>query len=111
ESYLGLDANLGAFVDLRALTRDRSYPCCRIASLSSKGTGEGCMHLLRGWWTAAIVLAFVGASCNLASSQASNPESAAAQADQTSVAPPADAPPPPPAKKTYTVPAGTKVLL
>jgi type IV secretion system protein VirB10 len=69
------------------------------------------MHLLRGWWTAAIVLAFVGASCNLASSQASNPESAAAQADQTSVAPPADAPPPPPAKKTYTVPAGTKVLL
>ena len=69
------------------------------------------MHLLRGSWTVAIILGLVGMSCSLASSQASNPESAAAQADQTSVAPPADAPPPPPAKKTYTVPAGTKVLL
>ena len=69
------------------------------------------MHLLRGSWTVAIILGLVGMSCSLASSQASNPESAAAQADQTSAAPPADAPPPPPAKKTYTVPAGTKVLL
>jgi type IV secretion system protein VirB10 len=65
------------------------------------------MGLLHGSLTVAIVLGLV--SCAAWAQAPVQPEPALPAPEQA--APPADAPPAVPAKKTYVVPAGTKVLL
>jgi len=70
------------------------------------------MRLLHGSLTVAIILGL--GSCTARSQAPVPPESAPpapAQAAPPAEAPPADAPAAAPAKKTYVVPAGTKVLL
>lgn len=93
------------------------------ASVYQNEAGQGgIMHLWRGAWTTGLVLGLSISACRFGLSQAqAQPEAAPVApaqgpaagpvSDPAFAARPADAPPAVPAKRTYTVPAGTKVLL
>ncbi|MGA2671908.1 MAG: hypothetical protein ABSE99_01660 [Terracidiphilus sp.] len=72
------------------------------------------MRLLQGWLAAAIALGLMVAASGTGFAQTPAPETAPAQAPSVAPSPADQATPAPaaaPAKKTYTVPSGTKVLL
>jgi type IV secretion system protein VirB10 len=71
------------------------------------------MYLLHRALAGAMVVGLAGMTSALAQAPAQPADTAGAPAEaaHATEAPPADTPPPAPAKKTYTVPAGTKVLL
>ena len=71
------------------------------------------MYLLHRALAGAMVVGLAGMTSALAQAPAQPADTAGAptEAAHATEAPPADTPPPAPAKKTYTVPAGTKVLL
>jgi type IV secretion system protein VirB10 len=69
------------------------------------------MGVFKGMLMAAILLALCAAASVSAQTQEPAPPETAAPASTPAPAPPADTLPAAPAKKTYTVPAGTKVLL
>jgi type IV secretion system protein VirB10 len=70
------------------------------------------MHLLHRVLWGAMVVGFAGTTANFAQAPTAPDHSGVpTEASETAATPPADGPSPSPAKKTYTVPAGTKVLL